>query len=360
MRLSQCLPQGAGALDLDVCSAAGPSTVTNEVGTIHDDQAGSENPIDCTQGGCGGLDTGSNGYGDNLDCGKTIEAPAGFTIELTFTALNTEGTTVCWRCRRASRTSIPRGVVIAPPSGARRRQQAKAGTRCRCSTAATPTRPSSGSTLAIPSPWRSDRCAAPKHAPKAFAATPRSCSTVMPPPGAPADRQCDPRHLHHRRGERRDFRQFRPGVLRRRKRPANSHTRARFGSVCRLNSRIAHPRVSQWHFIENIVDVPGQVRPKPPSLEHLSIVYDHALSSCVKNSAADVSGVWTAALPGDLPGPVPADRGPRHTARRRPLRHREPPGDAPRPTVAALRGLQRSLGSISWIAQMDDGRAPWP
>ena len=39
------------------------------------------------QGGCNGADTGHNGYGDNLHCVKTIQAPAGNTIELTFTHL---------------------------------------------------------------------------------------------------------------------------------------------------------------------------------------------------------------------------------------------------------------------------------
>lgn len=31
--------------------------------------------MDCTTGACSGLDTGHNGYGDNLDCAKTIVAP---------------------------------------------------------------------------------------------------------------------------------------------------------------------------------------------------------------------------------------------------------------------------------------------
>lgn len=123
-----------GALDADICSASIPATITNEVGTLHDDQT--DTVIDCSQvraptfhcsvgqrsisappknsdappppmpqGGCGGLDSGSNGYGDNLDwqvhipppphslttgmfleldclrcSGKTLTAPAGWTI----------------------------------------------------------------------------------------------------------------------------------------------------------------------------------------------------------------------------------------------------------------------------------------
>jgi hypothetical protein len=46
--------------------------------------------VDCTQGGCSGLDTGSNGYGDNLDCMKTIQAPPGTVIELTIAPIALE------------------------------------------------------------------------------------------------------------------------------------------------------------------------------------------------------------------------------------------------------------------------------
>jgi hypothetical protein len=41
--------------------------------------------VDCTMGGCGGLDAGHNGYGDDLDCSKTIMAPASHTVNLIFT-----------------------------------------------------------------------------------------------------------------------------------------------------------------------------------------------------------------------------------------------------------------------------------
>jgi hypothetical protein len=131
-----------GALDADICSATVPASISNEVGTLHDDQTDTE--IDCSQvrpcispslslsagrcrtknrrfapytrafplgtrpetkkqnfacfprqGGCGGLDTGSNGYGDNLDCGKALVAPAGWTIELTFTHIALEMSAGC-------------------------------------------------------------------------------------------------------------------------------------------------------------------------------------------------------------------------------------------------------------------------
>ena len=47
------------------------------------------------QGVCNGADTGHNGYGDNLACGKTIQAPQGSQVELTFTHITLEGTAMC-------------------------------------------------------------------------------------------------------------------------------------------------------------------------------------------------------------------------------------------------------------------------
>ena len=72
--------RGLQATDQNIC-AMGGSTLVSETGTLSDDQTGPQ--IDCTQGGCSSYDTGSNGYGDNLDCGKHIQAPIGSVIELT-------------------------------------------------------------------------------------------------------------------------------------------------------------------------------------------------------------------------------------------------------------------------------------
>ena len=72
--------RGLQAQDENICTGA-DQVVTSETGTLSDDQTGET--IDCTQGGCNGLDTGHNGYGDNLDCGKHIQAPIGSVIELT-------------------------------------------------------------------------------------------------------------------------------------------------------------------------------------------------------------------------------------------------------------------------------------
>ena len=46
------------------------------------------NPL--LQGVCNQADRGGNGYGDNLSCSKTIVAPAGSTVELTFTHIALE------------------------------------------------------------------------------------------------------------------------------------------------------------------------------------------------------------------------------------------------------------------------------
>ena len=91
----------AQARDESICSPGRP-TLTAETGTLSDDQTGQ--PIDCTQGGCGGADAscfggicsgGRNGYGDNLDCGKHIHAPSGNTISLTFTYIALESGAGC-------------------------------------------------------------------------------------------------------------------------------------------------------------------------------------------------------------------------------------------------------------------------
>ena len=91
----------AQARDESICTPGRP-TLTAETGTLSDDQTGQ--PIDCTQGGCGGADAscfggicsgGRNGYGDNLDCGKHIHAPSGNTISLTFTYIALESGAGC-------------------------------------------------------------------------------------------------------------------------------------------------------------------------------------------------------------------------------------------------------------------------
>jgi hypothetical protein len=92
---------GGGALDLNVCHEEDPPTagaVTNSVGTVHDDAASSRpgDQIDCTLQlcSCGASNAQGgdceNGYGDNLDCGKTIQAPKGQTVSLVFTQMNLE------------------------------------------------------------------------------------------------------------------------------------------------------------------------------------------------------------------------------------------------------------------------------
>lgn len=78
------------ALDQNICAGQSGATISAETGTLSDDQTGPDRAVDCTQGGCSGLDTGANGYGDNLDCMKTIQAPQGTVIELTFAQLALE------------------------------------------------------------------------------------------------------------------------------------------------------------------------------------------------------------------------------------------------------------------------------
>jgi hypothetical protein len=83
--------QRQGAADSNVC---GPATVLRrQSGTIHDDAT--DEAIDCTQGGCNGADTGANGYGDNLDCTKTIQAPADTLITLDFSHIALESGDAC-------------------------------------------------------------------------------------------------------------------------------------------------------------------------------------------------------------------------------------------------------------------------
>ena len=99
-----------GALDADICDASLGAVLTNDVGTLHDDQA--DEIIDCTTGVCNQVrappaqfsdvdpcaacqaDSGHNGYGDELHCGKTIQAPPGDTIELTFVHMALESKVV--------------------------------------------------------------------------------------------------------------------------------------------------------------------------------------------------------------------------------------------------------------------------
>jgi hypothetical protein len=83
-----------GAADVSVCDRD-PSRPgyphTESVGTIHDDIADDgSGSCDCTSTVNGPCNQNNCGYGDNLDCGKTIEAPVGQTVTLTFTQMNLE------------------------------------------------------------------------------------------------------------------------------------------------------------------------------------------------------------------------------------------------------------------------------
>ena len=84
--------RGLQATDQNIC-AMGGSTLVTETGTLSDDQTGPQ--IDCTQGGCSSYDTGSNGYGDNLDCGKHIQAPEGSVVALTISYIALEQANAC-------------------------------------------------------------------------------------------------------------------------------------------------------------------------------------------------------------------------------------------------------------------------
>ena len=84
--------RGLQAQDENICTGR-DQVVTSETGTLSDDQTGET--IDCTQGGCNGLDTGHNGYGDNLDCGKHIQAPEGSVVALTISYIALEQANAC-------------------------------------------------------------------------------------------------------------------------------------------------------------------------------------------------------------------------------------------------------------------------
>ena len=90
--LATVVHRGLQAEDSSICSTT-RTVLTDQTGTLSDDQT--DGAVDCSAGGCGGADTGSNGYGDNLDCGKHIAAPAGTTIALTFTHLALEQSAGC-------------------------------------------------------------------------------------------------------------------------------------------------------------------------------------------------------------------------------------------------------------------------
>jgi hypothetical protein len=87
--------RGLQARDANICSTQLPAVLTDQTGTLSDDQTGPDHAVDCTAGGCSGLDTGSNGYGDNLDCTKTISAPIGSTIALTIVQIALESGSAC-------------------------------------------------------------------------------------------------------------------------------------------------------------------------------------------------------------------------------------------------------------------------
>ena len=78
---------GRNVDDENICD---PSNValTSVVGTMHDDQV--DMMVDCTLSDCSGHGASLNGYGDNLDCSKTITAPENFVVSLLFTQFNLE------------------------------------------------------------------------------------------------------------------------------------------------------------------------------------------------------------------------------------------------------------------------------
>lgn len=87
-----------GLMDLDVCSTVAPAIISAATGTIHDVDI-SDDPVDCTLQVCScGRGHAQNedethchiGYGDNLDCGKHIRAPAGQVVNLVFRQFNIE------------------------------------------------------------------------------------------------------------------------------------------------------------------------------------------------------------------------------------------------------------------------------
>jgi hypothetical protein len=82
--------RGLQALDQNICAGQQGAAISAETGTLSDDQTGPDHAVDCSQGGCSGLDTGANGYGDNLDCMKTIQAPVGTVIEVTIAQIALE------------------------------------------------------------------------------------------------------------------------------------------------------------------------------------------------------------------------------------------------------------------------------
>jgi hypothetical protein len=82
------------------------ASISTSTGTLYDDQPNIDsNPsVDCTTGACNGPDGscfgglcvhGTNGYGDNLDCGKQLVAPLGSTIMLTFSQIALETAPSC-------------------------------------------------------------------------------------------------------------------------------------------------------------------------------------------------------------------------------------------------------------------------
>lgn len=83
------------ATGMDICGDQ--ASLSTSPGTLYDDQPNIDNDpsVDCTTGACNGLDAScfggvcahANGYGDYLDCSKTISAPSGQTIRLIFSYL---------------------------------------------------------------------------------------------------------------------------------------------------------------------------------------------------------------------------------------------------------------------------------
>jgi hypothetical protein len=84
---------GRGAADANICFGTNSLILTTEAGTLSDDI---QSKVNCAKGGCSGSDVGQNhGYGDNLDCGKRIQAPAGDIIQLRFTHMTLEAGKSC-------------------------------------------------------------------------------------------------------------------------------------------------------------------------------------------------------------------------------------------------------------------------
>jgi len=82
-----------GAVDVNICQP-GNSITGHDVGTLHDDQTDRRKRVDCTTGACNGAGK-NNGYGDNLNCIKTLTVESGKTITLQIRQINLESGKLC-------------------------------------------------------------------------------------------------------------------------------------------------------------------------------------------------------------------------------------------------------------------------